>query len=228
MIEAYRKHAAERQALGIPPRPLDPDQTRELCALLERPEEGEQAFLLALLRDRVSPGVDPAAEVKAAFLGALLRGEKKSGAISPEAAVEMLGTMMGGYNVPPLLLALEDPTLSGAAVRALARTTYIHDGYEKVLALSGRLPAARKVLKSWASAEWFTSRPKLPEAFHLTVFKVDGEINTDDFSPASDAATRPDIPLHALSMGKSRFPSGLAQTAAQKAKGGQGLKESRG
>ncbi len=219
MIEAYRKHAAERQALGIPPRPLDAAQARELCSLLERPPAGEEQFLVSLLRDRVAPGVDPAAEVKAAFLGAVARGERRSPLLTREAAVELLGTMMGGYNVPPLLEALDDPSLREVAVRALARTTYVHDGLSRVVERAGANPGARKVLESWAAAEWFTDRPALPALLQVVIYKVDGEINTDDLSPAGDAATRPDIPLHALAMGKSRFPGGIAAMAALRAQG---------
>jgi aconitate hydratase 2/2-methylisocitrate dehydratase len=218
VIEAYRTHAAERQALGIPPRPLDAAQTTALCALLTRPPAGEEAFLLGLLRDRVSPGVDPAAKVKAAFLGALLRGERSSPLIDAKGAVALLGTMMGGYNVPPLLEALDRVDLADDAARALSGTLYVHEGLEAVRARIAN-PAARRVLQGWAEAEWFTSRPALPGLSRVKVFKVEGEINTDDFSPAGDAATRPDIPLHALAMGKTRFPGGLATLAAFRAEG---------
>jgi aconitate hydratase 2/2-methylisocitrate dehydratase len=219
VLDAYRRSAAERQALGIPPRPLDPEQTSALCLLLERPPSGEESFLLGLLRERVPPGVDPAAEVKASFLGAVARGERRSPVLSPAAAVELLGTMMGGWNVPPLLEALEQPALADAAVRALARTIYVHEGAERVVERARASLAARRVLESWAAAEWFTSRPPLPAELPVTVFKVDGEINTDDLSPAGDAATRPDIPMHALAMGKARFPGGLARIAALRAEG---------
>jgi aconitate hydratase 2/2-methylisocitrate dehydratase len=221
VIEAYRKHEAERKAQGIPPKPLDPEQTKALCALLENPPKGEEAFLAGLLRDRVSPGVDPAAEVKAAFLGEVVAGAKKSPVVSKEDAIAMLGTMMGGYNVAPLVAALSDPALAGAAAKALAQTTYVYDGFDQVLALSKTNAAARKVIESWAAAEWFTSRPGVPAEVKLKVFKVDGEINTDDFSPAGDASTRPDIPLHALAMGKTRFPGGLAKMAEFRAQGFQ-------
>ncbi|MGC3997344.1 MAG: bifunctional aconitate hydratase 2/2-methylisocitrate dehydratase [Anaeromyxobacter sp.] len=221
MFDQYRQHESERKALGIPARPLDPAQARAVVEALERPAAGEEAFLLGLLRDRVSPGVDPAAEVKATFLGAIVRGEKRSPVVTPAQAVALLGTMMGGYNVPPLLAALEDPALAEEAVQALAQTTYVHDGFEAVAALAARLPAARRVLERWAGASWFTGRPGLPERLRLKVFKVDGEIDTDDFSPAGDAATRPDIPLHALAMGKTRFPGGLATIAGFRAEGFQ-------
>ncbi len=221
MIEAYLKHEAERKAQGIPPKPLDPEQTRELVRLLEAPPKGQEAFLLSLLRDRVSPGVDPAAGVKAAFLADLVSGAKKCPLISKLEAVELLGTMMGGYNVPPLVAALKDPALADAAAKALSHTTYVYGAFDDVLALSKTNAAAKKVVESWAKAEWFTSRPGVPETVKLAVFKVDGEINTDDFSPAGDASTRPDIPLHALAMGKTRFPAGLAKIAELRAKGHQ-------
>ncbi|HET8733568.1 MAG TPA: bifunctional aconitate hydratase 2/2-methylisocitrate dehydratase, partial [Anaeromyxobacteraceae bacterium] len=221
MIEAYLKHEAERKAQGIPAKPLDPEQTKELVKLLEAPPKGQEAFLLSLLRDRVSPGVDPAAEVKAAFLADLVSGAKKSPLISKLEAVELLGTMMGGYNVPPLVAALKDPALAEAAAKALSHTTYVYGAFDDVLALSKSNAAAKKVVESWAKAEWFTSRPGVPETVKLAVFKVDGEINTDDFSPAGDASTRPDIPLHALAMGKTRFPGGLAKIAELRAKGHQ-------
>jgi aconitate hydratase 2/2-methylisocitrate dehydratase len=221
VIEAYLKHEAERKAQGIPAKPLDPEQTRELVKLLEAPPKGQEALLLSLLRDRVSPGVDPAAEVKAGFLAELVSGAKKSPLISKLEAVELLGTMMGGYNVPPLVAALKDPALAEAAAKALAHTTYVYGAFDDVLALSKSNAAARKVIESWAKAEWFTSRPGVPETVKLAVFKVDGEINTDDFSPAGDASTRPDIPLHALAMGKTRFPGGLARIAELRAQGHQ-------
>jgi aconitate hydratase 2/2-methylisocitrate dehydratase len=222
VIEAYLKHEAERKALGIPAKPLDPAQTKELVKLLEAPPAGREAFLLDLLAERVSPGVDPAAEVKAAFLAELAKGTKKSPLIDRKAAVGMLGAMMGGYNVPPLVAALQDAALADEAAKALARTTYVYDAFDQVLALSkaGNAPA-RRVVESWAAAEWFTSREGVPATVKVKVFKVDGEINTDDFSPAGDAATRPDIPLHALAMGKSRFPGGLARIAEFRAQGFQ-------
>jgi len=222
VIEAYLKHEAERKALGIPAKPLDPAQTRELVKLLEAPPAGREAFLLGLLAERVSPGVDPAAEVKAAFLAEVAKGTKRSPLLDRKAAVRMLGTMMGGYNVPPLVAALQDPALADEAARSLARTTYVYDAFDEVLALSrGGNAAAKRVVESWAKAEWFTSREGVPASVKAKVFKVDGEINTDDFSPAGDAATRPDIPLHALAMGKTRFPGGLAKIAEFRAQGFQ-------
>ncbi len=210
MLDAYLQHVEERRDQGIPPRPLDAAQTREVCELLEKPPRGEEEALLVLLRDRVSPGVDPAAEVKAAFLADVLRGKRKSPVVSRKEAVFLLGTMGGGYNVPPLVAALESQALAGDAVRALSGLTYVYDAFGDVAALAkAKNAAARKVLESWAAAEWFTSRPGVPEEIRVKVFRVDGEVNTDDFSPAGDAATRPDIPLHALAMGRTRFPGGL-------------------
>ncbi|BDG01902.1 bifunctional aconitate hydratase 2/2-methylisocitrate dehydratase [Anaeromyxobacter oryzae] len=221
MIEAYLKHEAERKAQGIPPKPLDPEQTRELVKLLESPPKGQEAFLLGLLRDRVSPGVDAAAEVKAAFLADVASGKKKCPLVSRKDAVELLGTMMGGYNVPPLVAALKDAELADAAAKALSHTTYVYGAFDDVLALSKTNAAAKKVVDAWAKAEWFTNRPAFPETLKLKVFKVDGEINTDDFSPAGDASTRPDIPLHALAMGKTRFKGGLDTIAKFRAEGFQ-------
>ncbi|BDG06974.1 bifunctional aconitate hydratase 2/2-methylisocitrate dehydratase [Anaeromyxobacter paludicola] len=221
MIDAYRKHEAERSAQGIPAKPLDPEQTRELCRLLESPPKGEEAFLLGLLRDRVSPGVDPAAEVKAAFLAEVAAGRKSSPVISRVDAVRLLGTMLGGYNVQPLVSALQDPALADEAARALAGTTQVYDAFDDVAKLAKTVAAAKKVLESWAAAEWFTRREGVPATVKVKVFKVDGEINTDDFSPAGDASTRPDIPLHALAMGKSKFPAGLATIAQFRKEGFQ-------
>ncbi|MFY3746511.1 bifunctional aconitate hydratase 2/2-methylisocitrate dehydratase [Anaeromyxobacter sp. Red801] len=221
MIEAYLKHEAERKAQGIPPKPLDPEQTKGLVQLLEAPPKGQEAFLLGLLRDRVSPGVDPAAEVKAKFLADVVSGAKKCPLVSRAEAVELLGTMMGGYNVPPLVAALKDPELAAAAAKALSHTTYVYGAFDDVLALSKTNAAAKSVVEAWAKAEWFSSRPGVPETIKVKVFKVDGEINTDDFSPAGDASTRPDIPLHALAMGKTRFPGGLKTIAEFRAQGFQ-------
>ena len=220
MIDVYLKHVEERKALGVPPRSLDPEQTRDLCKLLQKPPKGQEQLLLDLVRNRVSPGVDPAAEVKAGFLAEIVKGSKKSPLLGKKEAVEMLGTMGGGYNVPPLVAALKVKALAEDASRALSRLTYVYDAFDDVAALAkAKNAAARKVLESWAAAEWFTGRPGVPETVKLKVFKVDGEINTDDFSPAGDASTRPDIPLHALAMGKTRFPGGLKTIAEFRAQG---------
>ncbi len=220
MIEAYLKHVEERKALGVPPKPLDPEQTREVCKLLQKPPKGKEAFLLDLLSNRVSPGVDPAAEVKAAFLAQVVSGKAKSPVIDKKKAVELLGTMGGGYNVPPLVAALKSKALAEDAAKALSGITYVYDAFDDVAALAKAKNApARKVLESWAEAEWFTSKPGVRPEIKVKVFRVDGEINTDDFSPAGDAATRPDIPLHALAMGKTRFKGGLATIAEYRAQG---------
>ncbi|KAF0216848.1 MAG: aconitate hydratase 2 / 2-methylisocitrate [Geobacteraceae bacterium] len=210
MIDAYLKHEAERKAQGIPALPLNPEQTAELCKLLQKPPKGKEQFLLGLLKDRVSPGVDPAAKVKAEFLAEIVTGKAKSPLITPKDAVKILGTMLGGYNVAPLVGALKDKALAEDAAKALCGMTLVYDGFDEVATLAkAKNAAAAKVMKSWAEAEWFTSRPALPATIKVKVFKVDGEINTDDFSPAGDAWSRPDIPLHALAMGRTRFKGGL-------------------
>jgi aconitate hydratase 2 / 2-methylisocitrate dehydratase len=219
MIEAYLQHEAERRAKGIPPLPLDPEQTKSLCKLLQNPPSEKEEFLLSLLKERVSPGVDPAAQVKAEFLASIITGSLQSPLVSPLEAVRILGTMLGGYNVPPLITALSIPEISEEAAAALSRTVLVYDAFDEVAALSRTLPAARKVLQSWANAEWFTGRATLSDTMTVRIFKVDGEINTDDFSPASDAWSRPDIPLHALSMGKASFPGGIETIAAYRAAG---------
>ena len=221
MIDAYLKHEAERKAMGIPPKPLDPEQTRELCSLLEAPPPGQEKFLLDLLTNRVSPGVDPAAEVKAGFLAGVVRGTRSSPLISKKEAVHLLGTMMGGYNVEALVEALSTPGLVDEAAHALSFTTQVYDAFDQVVTLAKTNAAAKKVLDAWANGEWFTARAGVPAQVKVKVFKVEGEINTDDFSPASDASTRPDIPLHALAMGKSRFPAGLKTMAEFRAQGFQ-------
>ncbi len=221
MIEAYLAHEAERAAQGIPALPLSPEQTAGLCELLVNPPAGKEAFLLNLLKERVSPGVDPAAKVKAEFLAAILNGSKKSPLVTKVDAVRILGTMMGGYNVAPLVDALKDAELADEAACALSGMTLVYDGFDQVVALSASNAAAKKVLTSWANAEWFTNKPALPETIKVKVFKVEGEINTDDFSPAGDAWSRPDIPLHALAMGKTRFPNRLKDIADWRAAGNQ-------
>ena len=221
MIEAYLKQEAERKALGIPAKPLDPVETTGLCKLLAAPPAGKEAFLLELLKERVSPGVDPAAEVKAAFLGGIVAGSITSPLVSKIEAVQILGTMLGGYNVAPLIAALKDASLAEEAVKALSGITLVYDAFDEVVELAKSNASAKKVLDSWAAAEWFTSKAGLPEIVKVKVYKVEGEINTDDFSPAGDAWSRPDIPLHALAMGKTRFPEGNATIAQYRADGFQ-------
>ena len=219
MLEAYRRQEDERRELGIPPLPLSAAETVEVCAALETAGGGGAAELVALLRDRVSPGVDPAAKVKAEWLGRVARGEIAAPGVSRKDAVFMLGTMLGGYNVAPLVALLGDLELGGAAAEALKRTILVYGAFDEVVKASASRPGARAVLESWAGGEWFLSRPAFPEALTLKIFKVDGEINTDDFSPAKHASTRPDIPLHALAMGETRFPGGIAAIRELRAEG---------
>jgi len=214
MLEAYWQKEKERQALGIPAPPLTPEETAEVCAALENPPSGLEEKLLDLIRNRVAPGVDPAAKVKADWLAKIARREKSSALISPVEAVELLGTMLGGYNVEPLVSFLDEPTLASAAATALKRLILVYGAFQTVVEKAKTNSYAKEVLESWAKGEWFLSRPEIPEKIKLKVFKVDGEINTDDFSPAKHAWSRPDIPLHALSMGETRFPGGI-QTIRQ-------------
>ena len=207
MLKTYRSHAAERAALGIPALPLSKAQTSDLIALLKNPPPGEEAFLLELLTHRVPAGVDDAARVKAEFLTKVAKGEEPCPLVSPEKATELLGTMLGGFNVKPLIELLNDPKVGGIAAEGLKKTLLVFDYFHDVatLAKSGN-GNAQAVLQSWADGEWFTSRPEVPAAQKLTVFKVTGETNTDDLSPAPDAWSRPDIPLHALAMLKNPRP----------------------
>lgn len=210
MLESYFKQKAERQKLGIPPLPLNPTETKELCRLLESPPVGQEASLLDLLKNGVSPGVDPSAQVKAEWLARVARGETFSPVVSKREAVFLLGTMLGGYNVDPLVDFLDVEELAPAATEALKNIILVYGAFDRVVEKSSQNPWAKEVLISWAEAEWFRSRPELPETLTFKVFKVDGEINTDDFSPAKNAWSRPDIPLHALSMGETRFPGGIS------------------
>lgn len=221
MLEAYRQHVAERAALGIPPLPLNAQQTSELCELLKNPPEAEKEFLMELLRDRIPPGVDEAAYVKAGFLTAVAKGEIDCPLLSPQGAIDLLGTMIGGYNVQSLVSFLKssDSNLAAAAATALSTTTLVFDAFNEVLKLSDTNPYAKQVIDAWANAAWFIRRPKLPETITITVFKVPGETNTDDLSPAPHATTRPDIPLHGLAMLESRMPDGLDTIAELKQKG---------
>ncbi len=221
MLEAYRKHAAAREAQGIPALPLDAEQTSQLCEMLKNPPVGEEETLLTLLTDRIPPGVDDAAYVKAGFLTALAKKEITSPLITPQEAIKLLGTMVGGYNVQSLvdLLKSDDTTLAEETVTALNKTLLVFDAFNDVLELSQTNNYAKQVIDSWANAEWFTSRSEVPEAITVTVFKVPGETNTDDLSPAPHATTRPDIPLHALAMLEATMPEGLDTIAKLKEKG---------
>lgn len=240
MLESYFKHVEEREALGIPPLPLTPEWTAEVCRLLENPPAGKEEVLLDLIKNRVSPGVDPAAKVKADWLTKVAKKDKKSPLITPREAVFLLGTMLGGYNVDPLieLLSSPDDDIRQEAVKALSQTILVYGAYDKVKELasselasselhrssssnkgesassSGPVAssvswAAASVLQAWAEGKWFRERPPFPEKITCKVFRVDGEVNTDDLSPARHAWSRPDIPLHALSMGETRFPGGI-------------------
>jgi len=201
VLEAYRKHIEERAALGIVPQPLNAEQTAGLIELLKNPPAGEEAFLLELITDRVPPGVDEAAYVKAGFLSALAKGEAQSPLIDRKHATQLLGTMQGGYNIATLVELLDDATLGAVAAEQLKHTLLMFDAFHDVAekAKAGNANA-KAVLESWAAGEWFTKRPAIADKYTLTVFKVPGETNTDDLSPAPDAWSRPDIPLHALAM----------------------------
>ncbi|MFT5722723.1 MAG: aconitate hydratase 2/2-methylisocitrate dehydratase [Motiliproteus sp.] len=201
MLEAYRKHVEERAALGVPAKPLDADQTAALVELLKNPPAGEEAFLMELLENRIPAGVDQAAYVKAGFLAAVAKNESNSPLVSTVKAIELLGTMLGGYNIAPLMDALDDEALAPTAVKALSRTLLVFDAFHDVQdKMNAGNTFAKQVMTSWANADWFTSKNGLAEKITLTVFKVTGETNTDDLSPAPDAFTRPDVPLHANAM----------------------------
>lgn len=203
MLEAYRTHVAERAIQGIPPEPLSAEQTADLVELLKNPPTGEESTLIDLLRNRVPAGVDQAAYVKASFLSAITTGDVTSSLVSPVEATEILGTMLGGYNIEALIACLDNDDLAATAVTALSHTLLMFDAFHDVdeKAKNGNA-YAMQVMQSWAAGEWFTSRKQLEDKITLTVFKVTGETNTDDLSPAPDAFTRPDIPLHANSMFK--------------------------
>jgi aconitate hydratase 2 / 2-methylisocitrate dehydratase len=223
MIEQYEKHVEERAALGIPPLPLSVEQTQALIALLKAPLQGRESFLLELLTERVPAGVDDAAYAKAGFLTAIVEGRDSCGLITKPRAIEILGTMLGGFNIQTLVKLLDNPELAGLAAKELKLTTLMFDAFHDVVEKwKVGNPHAKEVLESWANAEWFTVRPEVPEKITLTVFKVPGETNTDDLSPAQDAWSRPDIPLHALAMLKNPregVPSALAQMKEVSAKG---------
>ena len=205
MLKPYRDHVAERAALGIPPFPLSANQTGELIELLKNPPKGEETTLVDLITHRVPAGVDDAAKVKASYLAAVAHGTEKCTLISREKATELLGTMLGGYNLFPLIDLLDDATVGKVAAEALKKTLLMFDQFHDVKVKADKGNAhAKAVLQSWADAEWFTSRPEVPQSIKISVFKVTGETNTDDLSPAPDAWSRPDIPLHALSMLKNK------------------------
>ncbi|MDQ8001290.1 MAG: bifunctional aconitate hydratase 2/2-methylisocitrate dehydratase, partial [Pseudomonadota bacterium] len=205
MLQAYVDHVAERAALGIPPLPLSAKQTSELIELLKNASTKDGEFLLNLLTHRVPAGVDDAAKVKASYLAAVAHGTEKNALISRAHATELLGTMLGGYNIGPLIDLLKDAEVGAVAAEGLKKTLLMFDQFHDVKELADAGNAhAQAVLQSWADAEWFTSRPEVPQSITFTVFKVPGETNTDDLSPAPDATTRPDIPMHALAMLKNK------------------------
>ena len=198
MLEAYREHVAEREALGIPPKPLNAEQTAALVDLLKNPPAGEEETLVYLLENRIPPGVDEAAYVKAAFLSAIAKGEASSPLVSKEYAVKLLGMMQGGYNIETLVELLDDSDLAELAGEQLKKTLLMFDAFNDVKEkMDAGNAVAKSVVESWANAEWFTNKNKVPESTKMVVFKVTGETNTDDLSPAPDAWSRPDIPLHA-------------------------------
>ncbi|MDM7937090.1 MAG: bifunctional aconitate hydratase 2/2-methylisocitrate dehydratase [Cyanobium sp. CZS 48M] len=221
LLVSYRQAEAERAALGVPPLPLTAPEVQALIQLLEQPPAGEEVFLLDLLSERIPPGVDEAAYVKASWLSAIAQELSSSPLLSPIEATRLLATMIGGYNVSALisLLGHSDATIAAEAASGLSRTLLVYDSFHDVLELAASNPWAQQVVDSWAAAEWFTAKPALPAEITVTVFKVEGETNTDDLSPATHATTRPDIPLHAMAMLETRMPGGLELIEQLKAKG---------
>ncbi len=219
MLKAYQAHVAERSAVQLPPLPLSAEQVASLVELLKNPPKGDDALLLDLLENQTPAGVDQAAYVKAAFLADVAKGIAKSPLVSPEKAVQLLGTMLGGYNVQALVALLSTP-MAAHAVKALSTTILMFDAFHDVDVLMKAGNAhAKKLMESWAAAEWFTTKPQLADALKMVVFKVDGETNTDDLSPAQEAWSRPDIPLHAKAMLVNKMPDGLNTIETLKAKG---------
>jgi len=201
MLEEYRKQVAERAAEGIPAKPLDVEQVTALVELLKKPPAGDEDFILDLVTNRVPAGVDEAAYIKAGFLAAITKGEAVSPLIDAAAAVDLLGTMLGGYNIEPLIDCLDDDALGAKAATALSHTLLVFDAFHDVKEKADAGNAfAKQVMQSWADAEWFTTKNGLADKITVTVYKVPGETNTDDLSPAPDAWSRPDIPLHAKAM----------------------------
>ncbi|MBD3415491.1 MAG: bifunctional aconitate hydratase 2/2-methylisocitrate dehydratase [Candidatus Aminicenantes bacterium] len=219
MILSYFEHKKERNEKGIPPLPLSPGQVVKVCEHLETPPQGKEQMLYDLLATRVAPGVDPSAKVKAEWLHQVAMGNKSSPVIDPQKAVFLLGTMLGGYNVKPLISLLEQEALASDAAQALKSTILIYDAFDQLVELAKNNSHAEKVLHAWAKGDWFQSRPEFPKKINLKVYKVEGEINTDDLSPAKHAWSRPDIPLHALSMGETAFPEGIKTIQKYKEQG---------
>lgn len=219
MLEAYRKHVTERAEDGLPPLPLNAEQVAALVELLKAPPTGEEDFLLDLLVNRVPPGVDEAAYVKAGFLAAVAKGEVASPLIDATRATELLGTMLGGYNIETLVELLDSAALAPVAAEALSHTLLVFDAYNDVVAKAENNAHAKQVVDAWVNAEWFTRSEPLAETITVTVFKVPGETNTDDLSPASEAWSRPDIPLHAKAMLIAKMPDALQKIEELKQKG---------
>ncbi|MFN2365464.1 MAG: bifunctional aconitate hydratase 2/2-methylisocitrate dehydratase [Desulfurivibrionaceae bacterium] len=219
MIDAYRNHVLARKEQGLPPLPLDAEQVKGLIKLLKSPPAGEEEVLLDLLINRVPPGVDDAAKVKAGFLGEVARGEVQIDGIDRKHATFLLGTMRGGYNIQHLIDLLDDEATAAQAAESLSQIVLVYEAYKDVLAKAVDNPWAKKVVDAWAEAAWFTGRAPMAEKITVTVFKVEGETNTDDFSPASEAWSRPDIPLHAKAMLAGKMPGALDKIIELKAKG---------
>ncbi|MBO6657986.1 MAG: bifunctional aconitate hydratase 2/2-methylisocitrate dehydratase [Pseudomonadales bacterium] len=219
MLEAYRQHVEERTAEGVVPKPLNAEQVNELVELIKNPPAGEEDFIVDLLENRIPAGVDDAAYVKAAFLTALATGEASSPLIDANRATELLGTMLGGYNIESLISLLDNDAVAGTAAAGLSKTLLMFDAFHDVVEKSKTNEHAKTVLQSWADAEWFTSKPEVPEQITVTVFMVEGETNTDDLSPAGDAWSRPDIPLHAQAMLIKRMENPLETIEELKKKG---------
>ncbi len=209
MLKAYQTHVAERAALQLPPLPLNAEQVASVVELLKNPPAGSEAQLVELIENQTPAGVDKAAYVKAAFLADVAKGTAKSPLISPDKAVQLLGTMLGGYNVQALVSLLTTP-MAAQAVVALSNTILMFDAFHDVDVLMKAGNAhAKKLMESWANAEWFTTKPALAKELKMVVFKVDGDTNTDDLSPAQEAWSRPDIPLHGKAMLINKMPDGL-------------------
>jgi aconitate hydratase 2/2-methylisocitrate dehydratase len=219
VLDSYREHVEQRRAEGLPPLPLDAKQVADLIELIKNPPSGEADTLIDLLVNRVPPGVDQAAYVKAAFLADVAKGNAVCELITRERATELLGTMLGGYNIQPLIELLDDTVTADAAATALSHTLLIYDAFHDIADKAASNEFAARVVRSWADAEWFTSRPQLAEEITVTVYKVPGETNTDDLSPATEAWSRPDIPLHAKSMLVSKMERPLETIAELKQKG---------
>ena len=218
-FEEYNKLVNERAKQNIPPLPLSKEQTLEIIELLKKGEHTKE--LIELLSHRVNPGVDEAAKVKAEFLDSIVEGKINVEGISKTSAIQLLGTMLGGYNIQPLIKALKssDKDSAKTAAEALKHTLLVYDAFNEIVEISKSNTFAKEVLQSWANAEWFLNKPALEEKITATVFKIDGETNTDDLSPAGDAFTRSDIPLHAQAMLKSRTQNAFGRIAELKKKG---------